>query len=85
MYEVFNRYLDNDTWDSGHQLDEERFLRALSEIVRHPDFDAEAMAEYIRQYKSIDVDNEQHEHWNNFVDNLNMKAWAIRDFIRLNL
>ena len=43
MYGVFDKFLNTDTWDQLHPSDERRFYLALSEVVRHPDFNADAM------------------------------------------
>jgi hypothetical protein len=54
MYNVFNSFLDVDTWSTHHPSDEERFYKALSEVIRNPKFSADDMAEYMLSHKELD-------------------------------
>jgi hypothetical protein len=46
---VFDDFLATPTWVSSHPLDDSRFFHALSAVVEHPDFDADAMGNYFRE------------------------------------
>ena len=85
MYDVMNKYIGVNTWYTSHPADDERFYKALSEIVRNPDFSAEAMGDYLREKTDCYGNN---EHNKVILDEINRRvteAYAIRQFIILDL
>lgn len=50
MYRVFDDFCKIPTWDTSHPADQERFRRALCEVVSHPDFSPEMMGSYIEEH-----------------------------------
>lgn len=82
MYEAMDSFLRVDTWHTNHPLDEQRFFKALSAIVRHPDFNSDDMREYMRSQKNITT----HDGSNGFervVDELALKASAVREYLKV--
>jgi hypothetical protein len=77
-YNVFDPFLNMDTWHTSHPLDDRRFFVCLSKVVREPDFSAETLGEYIRKAKGID--NSEH-HFAPRVRDLVGKAWAVREYL----
>ncbi|OHD05054.1 hypothetical protein [Sphingopyxis sp. RIFCSPHIGHO2_12_FULL_65_19] len=77
-------YLDVDTWHTSHPLDDQRFYKALSKIVRDPKFSPEAMGEYIRDKKGVSRDDNG-DVFNNVIDRRITEAYAIQEFVRLGL
>lgn len=81
MYEVFDSYLNVETWHTTHQRDDERFYQALDQVVRRTDFHPDDMAEYFKQKVGTSEDGgggpfeaaiERREH----------QASAIADFLK---
>lgn len=60
-FEPFNRWLNNQSWHSGHHLDEARFYKATYEILKANDKDPispEEVRDYIiNQFESM-IDKE---------------------------
>lgn len=82
MYEAMDSFLRVDTWHTGHPFDEQRFFKALSAIVRHPEFDSDAMRKYMRSQKKVTT----HDGSNGFervVDELALKASAIQEYLKV--
>ena len=52
MYEAFDSFLKNPTWHTKHALDEERFFKALAEVVDHDDFHADNLGEYMDEKRA---------------------------------
>lgn len=74
MYEVFDSFLLHDTWSSDHVLDNARFFRAPSTVVRDQDFNPDKMGEYFE---------EKHpEGYDNAISKLRSKAWAVREYLQ---
>lgn len=85
MYDAMDSYLNVDTWHTSHPLDDERFYKALSKIVREPKFSAEEMSEYMRDKAGVHGPNQDNEVFANVIDRRVTEAYAIREFIRLGL
>lgn len=68
MYEAMDNYLKVETWHTSHPLDDERFYKALSTIVREPKFSAEAMGEYMREKTGVHGANEDNEVFADVID-----------------
>jgi hypothetical protein len=80
-YEVFNSFLDVDTWHTGHPNDDERFHGALDQVVENPDFEPEKMGEYMRKRKNIAQDDHESP-LAKHIDDRTRDAWAVKDHYR---
>jgi hypothetical protein len=49
MYEAFDKFLAVPTWHTTHDLDGERFYRALHQVVKDDAFNPDAMADDMHQ------------------------------------
>lgn len=85
MYEVFDSYLNVDTWHTNHDLDERRFFQALGKVVRDDAFNPDEMGSYMLSAKGLGRDNEDDAYFVNVIDRRVLQAWAIRDFLQLGL
>lgn len=77
-YEVFDSFLRVDTWHTSHPLDDKRFFLCLHNVVREPDFSAEAMGEYMRVAKRVDSDDHP---FAQRINSLVGKAWAVHEYL----
>jgi len=82
MYEAIDPFLGRDTWHTGHYNDNEIFMKCLNKIVWNEYFNADKMAEYMRQKLKIDPDGED-QYFIMRIDHYRTKAHAIRDFIQI--
>jgi len=48
MYQVFDAFLDRETWETMHENEDRQFNLALAKVVGNPKFDAAAMGAYMR-------------------------------------
>jgi hypothetical protein len=78
MYEVFNSFIDNDTWDSCHPLDEQRFYQALDQVVRKGQFSPEEMGNYLADRRGVARDD---EHFGPAIRHYVAGAWAVRQYL----
>ena len=79
-YEVFDSFLRVKTWQTPHPVDDKRFFRCIHEVVEHPDFNAEAMGDYMRDVKGVD----SHEHhYAERIRDLVSKAWAVGEYLQV--
>ena len=78
MYEVFDSYLNVDTWHTSHPLDGRRFFKALSRVVDDPDFNADQMGQYMRQKKN--VSDETHPFFRIIQERVS-DAWAVKEYL----
>jgi hypothetical protein len=85
MYEAFDSFLGPETWHTNSGYENERFYRALATVVRADGFNPDAMAEYMREKKDVDRDNEDQTSFNHTIDKRTTEAWAIYEFLRLGL
>lgn len=85
MYEVFDSYLNVQTWHTNHDADQERFFRALAEVVHETNFSPDEMGAYMRTQKNVDRDDEDQSAFNHTIDHRVTQAWAIRDYLQLGL
>ncbi|SFV26843.1 hypothetical protein SAMN05216456_0130 [Devosia crocina] len=53
MYEVFDSYLNRDTWHAREEAEDEAFFTALGQVLANPGFDPDAMGDYMRQAKGL--------------------------------
>lgn len=83
MYSAFDKFLATGTWHTGHPLDDERFYTALATVVRNPDFNADALGDYMRSAKGVDRDDENHSGLSSAIDRRVTQADAVRDFLNL--
>lgn len=81
-YDVFGPFLRVDTWHTDHPGDERCFYRCLAQVVEDPDFDPQAMGNYMRAAKKIAKDDHDH-HFAQTIRDLVTKACAIRDFLEV--
>jgi len=81
MYEVFDGFMEHETWYAGHDLDKARFYTALSKVVSFENFHADNMGHYMREKigaASIPT-------FDNAIDGLVSDAHAIREYLKLGL
>lgn len=77
MYEVFDRFLDTDTWHKRHPSDLERFHRALNKVVWSSEFSADSMGTYMRERRNLPL-----EYFEQTIAQYVGDAQAIADFIQ---
>ena len=85
MYEVFDSYLNVGTWHTNHDSDQERFFRALANVVHDANFSPDEMGAYMLTNKNVDPDNEDQSALNNTIDLRVTQASAICDYLMLGL
>ncbi|MGY4197872.1 hypothetical protein ACVIM9_007213 [Bradyrhizobium sp. USDA 4520] len=51
-YSIFDSFLGVDTWHTNHDNDKERFYNALRRALTNPDFNPDAMGNYMRAAKA---------------------------------
>lgn len=78
MYNVFNSFLDVETWYKDHPNDNERFYAALSSVVNKPDFSPDEMAAYMRNYKN----STNNDAFTKRIDDLQNASWHIKDYLK---
>jgi hypothetical protein len=83
MYEVFDPYLKTDTWHTSHPLDDQRFFRALNEVVKNPNFNPDEMGRYMREQKKVSRDDNTNP-FNSVIDDRVSNAWAVKEFLEAN-
>jgi hypothetical protein len=83
MYEAFDSFIGMHTWHTNHPLDEQRFYKALNNVVWLDEFSPERMASYMRTKLKIPSDDHE-SHFAKCIDQLCHDAWAIRDFLKCN-
>ncbi len=74
MYQALDAFLEAPAWYANRPTERRRFFQAVNLIVRHPAFDADAMAEYI----IARADNPRLDH---VARRLAAEALAVRDFL----
>ena len=72
-----------DTWHTSHPFDEERFFKALHQIVREPNFNPDEMGEYMRQKVGVSQDDDDNT-YNQAIDGYVAAAWAVKDYLKAN-
>ena len=80
MYEVFNSFLQVDTWHTRHPTDNRRFFIALQPVVSDPNFNPDEMGRYMRDKLGINPDDREHP-FNISIDRYTSDAWAIRGYL----
>lgn len=83
LYEVFDKFLQVSTWYTRHPNDEERFFTTLALVVRDPNFNPDALGEYMRNRMNVSRDDEEN-HYNMAIDDYVSRAWAVKDYLRFN-
>lgn len=81
IYSALDSFLNTETWHTSHDLDDERFYRALAKIVRNDDFNADAMCDYMRANKGLAGDD-QESGFAKAIDRRTQDAWAVADYLR---
>lgn len=74
MYQALDRFLDAPTWYTNRPIERRRFFQALNVIVRQPNFDAEALADYL-------IDRADNPRLNHVARRLAAEALSVRDFL----
>ena len=74
MYQAMDAFLRTPTWYTNRPVERRRFFEALNSIVRHPAFDADALADHIVHR----VDNRRLNH---IARQLAAEAQSVRDFL----
>ncbi len=79
-YSIFDAFCKCPTWDTSHALDEERFFRALSMVVKKKDFSPKQMAEYLSCNHSEPIWPKAPEALESRISNLTMRAEIIQQY-----
>lgn len=74
MYQALDTFLKAPAWYANRPTERRRFFQALDLIVRHPDFDAEALGDYLIEQ----ADNRRLDH---IAKRLAAEAQSVRDFL----
>jgi len=80
MYDIFNSFLDVETWYKDNPFDNERFYSALSEVVLENDFSPDSMADHMRSYKNVSHDD--NTEYSRRIEDLQSAAWHIKDYLK---
>lgn len=83
MYDVFDSYLDADTWHTNHPLDEQRFLRSLGKVVRDTNFNPDDMGSYMLSNKGLNRNNQDDAVLVSVINKRVVQAWVIQEFLEL--
>jgi hypothetical protein len=78
MYSVFDAFLNVETWHTHHALDEQRFFKALHQVVRDEHFSPEAMGDYMAQHLGV---SRNEDHLGAEINAYVRKAWAVKDYL----
>jgi hypothetical protein len=81
MYEVFDKFMDWDTWYKNHPNDDMRFYLTLDKVVWSDDFSPDKMAQNMRARCNI-PSNDITSGFAQSIDRLRGNAWAVKDFIK---
>lgn len=82
MYEVFDKFLDRETWYSKHSIDEQVFYVCLDKVISNEGFDPEVLGNYLRD--KIRLSGNDDDVFNRAIDHYVKEAWAIKDFLKTN-
>jgi hypothetical protein len=74
MYAAFDSFLGTPTWYTNRPVERRRFFEALDAIVRRPDFEAEALADYL-------IHRADNPRLNHVARQLAAEALSVRDFL----
>lgn len=74
MYEALEAFLKAPAWYANRPPERRRFFQAIDQIVRHPDFDAEALADYL-------IERADNPRLNHIARRLAAEALSVRDFL----
>jgi hypothetical protein len=80
MYEIFDRFMANDTWFKNHGSEDRDFLTVLYKVVWSDEFSPDQMRKYFRSKFTDD----QLTHFNRAIDRYCNYAWAVKEFLRYN-
>lgn len=76
-YSAMDAFCKVPTWDTGHPLDQRRFVDALLKIVDHPEFHPGEMIEYIRNNHSKPMWPKDEDELNEVLADLEQQAYAV--------
>ena len=82
MYEVFDSYLNRDTWHTNHDLDRQRFMQVLAGVVHDDEFNPDEMRKYMLEKKGVRPEN-RNDSFGLKIDQLTQDAWAVKDFFQM--
>jgi hypothetical protein len=82
MYQVFDPYLERETWHADDQAEDQIFYALLAQIIDRPDFDPAAMGDYIRQAKGLSTNSQ--DPVAGIIENRMRDAQAVQTFRRIN-
>lgn len=74
MYQVFDSWLDRDTWAIGGESEDRKFYAILNQVVRRDDFSPNNMGDYFKTKRTG-------EHWQADIDAHVTQADAVREFV----
>ena len=83
MYAAFDNFLAVGTWHTRHPLDEQRFYKALHQVVTDPKFNPDKLGEYMREKKRVSRDDAGNT-FNATIDQYVSAAWAVKDYLKAN-
>ncbi|HLH98754.1 MAG TPA: hypothetical protein VKW08_26895 [Xanthobacteraceae bacterium] len=83
MYEIFDPFIQRETWFTGHANEELVFYTALSKVAWSPEFDPDRMADYFRSKLNISRDDGEF----GLADAVDLwcdRAHAVKAFLKYN-
>lgn len=82
-YSAFDSFLNVDTWHTGHHYDLQRFYQALHRVISNPEFDPEAMGQYMRHKKNV-APSDHESAFPVHIRDLVQNAWAVKEYLKAN-
>lgn len=76
-YSAMDAFCKVPTWDTGHALDQRRFVDALMEIVDHSEFHPGEMIDYIRRNHAASTWPHSEEKIESALNSLEQQAYAV--------
>jgi hypothetical protein len=83
MYDVFDSFIDIETWHTRHPSDLSRFYKALNQAVWSDNFNPDEMADYLRHRRKIPTEDHESK-FAKTIDRYRDDAWAVKDFLKQN-
>lgn len=74
MYQALDPFLKAPAWYANRPIERRRFFQAINLIVRDPNFEAEALAEYL-------IERAGNPRLNHIARGLAAEALSVRDFL----
>lgn len=74
MYQALDAFLKSPAWYANRPIERRRFFLAIDQIVRHPDFDADALSDYL-------IARADNPRLNHIARRFAAEALSVRDFL----